>query len=132
MCIILNTPSSYLQRYADIFHLCVFVLVCIKHVKHLGLKLGSKSVHATKLSDTLSGGHLYDQAKKWNQGYIRTVQSIKIWLLFKKTSQLQRVCLLLVMLVMGGLLVKEVSVRLVWWRGLLLCFQVCWQPVGWG
>ena len=30
------------------------------------------------------------------------------------------------------LLVKEVSVRLVWWRGLLLCFQVCWQPVGWG
>ena len=72
-------------------------------MKHLGLKLGSKSVHATKLSDTLSGGHLYDQAKKWNQGYIRTVQSIKIWLLFKKTSQLQRVCLLLVMLVMGGL-----------------------------
>ena len=33
---------------------------------------------------------------------------------------------------MVGLLVKEVSVRLVWWRGLLLCFQVCWQPVGWG
>ena len=39
---------------------------------------------------------------------------------------------LLAGLVMVGLLVKEVSVRLVWWRGLLLCFQVCWQPVGWG
>ena len=31
---------------------------------------------------------------------------------------------------MVGLLVKEVSVRLVWWRGLLLCFQVSWRPAG--
>ena len=37
---------------------------------------------------------------------------------------------LLAGLVMVGLLVKEVSVRLVWWRGLLLCFQVSWRPAG--
>ena len=82
-------------------------------MKHLGLKLGSKSVHATKLSDTLSGRHLYDQAKKWNQECIRTVQFLKISLLFKKTSQLQSVCLLLVMLVMvGGVVTNWLTVAL--------------------
>ena len=96
-------------------------------MKHLGLK-----VYATKLSDTLSGGHLYDQAKKWDQDYIGTVQFIKIWLLFKKTSQLQSVCLLLVMLVMGrgGGSCDELADCCLIWRGCLILdnrgVNLCW------
>ena len=92
-------------------------------------------MYATKLSDTLSGRHLYDQAKKWNQDYIRTVQCIKIWLLFKKTSQLQRVCLLFVMLVMGGPgrgggSCDELAGCCLIWRGCLILdnrgVNLCW------
>ena len=99
----------------------------------MGLKLGSTSVHATKLSDTLSGRHLYDQAKKWNQDYIiRTVQCAKIWLLFKKTSQLQRVCLLLMMLVRGDGVgsCDELADCCLIWRGCLILdnrgVNLCW------
>ena len=95
--------------------------------------LSTKTVYATKISDTLSGRHLYDQAKKWNQDYIiRTVQCIKIWLLFKKASQLQSVCLLLVMGEgqCGGRRCDELADCCLIWRGCLILdnrgVNLCW------